>query len=179
MATSTSPDTAHELNQPITAAITNANTCLRWLRERPDLQEAREATMRVVRYGTRAAEIIKRLTSFYKEGAPSQRELMDINKVVPEMIGLLQNETSRHSVTIRTDLAPEMPRVMAEVSLPTAETEDIFKAFFTSKPRGAGMGLAITRSLIEAHGGRLWTTPDAHRGTTFHFTLPREQGAYA
>lgn len=217
---------AHELNQPITAAITNANTVMRWLaREQPDVQEAREATMRMVKDGTRAAEIINRMRSFYKKGGQDQRELVDMNEVVSEMMGLLQNEASRRTIAMRTDLAPELPKVMADrvqlqqvlmnlmlnsieamqgkagelcikselastgellvsvsdtgVGLPADGAGDIFKAFVTTKPQGTGMGLAITRSLIEAHGGRLWATANTHRGATFHFTLPREQGAHA
>lgn len=210
---------AHELNQPITAAITNANTSLRWLaREEPDLEEAREAIMRIVKDGTRAAEIINRLKSFYKKGAPPQPGLVDLNEVAREMLMLLRNEASRYLIAIRTELAPELPRVMADrvqlqqvfmnlmlnaieamketggeltiksqlgndgqllisvsdtgVGLPPDKADQLFNAFFTTKPQGTGMGLAITRSIIEAHGGRLWASANPGRGATFHFTLP-------
>jgi len=60
------------------------------------------------------------------------------------------------------------------VGLPNENVEQIFPAFFTTKPQGSGMGLAITRSIEESHGGRLWATANDGRGTTFHFTLPTQ-----
>jgi PAS domain S-box-containing protein len=215
---------AHELNQPITAAITNANTSLRWLaRVPPNLDEAREAITRIVKDGTRAAEIINRLRSFYKKGTPPQPELVDVNEVAHEMMMLLRNETNRYSIAMRTELAPELPKVMADrvqlqqvfmnlmlngieamkddggeltitsertedrqlrisisdtgVGLPCEKVDHIFDAFFTTKPQGTGMGLAITRSIVEAHGGRLWASANTGSGATFHFTLPNEATA--
>jgi len=210
---------SHELRQPIAAAITDAKTCLRWLaREQPDLEEAREATMRVVNDGNRAAEIIERLRSFYKKGAPLERELVDVNEVVREMLDLLCSEANRYSICTRTYLAAELPKVMADrvqlqqvlmnlmlngieamkdtggeltirserdengellmaisdcgVGLPTEKADQIFEAFFTTKPQGSGMGLTISRSIIKSHGGRLWAGANANRGVTFYFTLP-------
>ena len=97
---------SHELKQPITAAITDAKTCLRWLtRDQPDVEEAREATMRTMKDGTRAAEIIDRLRSLYKKGAPPERELVDVNELVREMLVLLRSEADRYSISLRTDLA--------------------------------------------------------------------------
>ena len=88
---------AHEINQPIAATITSANACLRWLaHDPPDLERARAATMRIEKDGNRAAQIIQRLRAFYKTGAPPQRELVDINEVVDEMLVLLRNEATRH-----------------------------------------------------------------------------------
>jgi signal transduction histidine kinase len=211
---------AHELHQPITAAITNANTSLRWLaRNEPDLGEAREAILRIVKDGARAAEIINRLRSFYKKGTPPQPELVDLNEVATEMLMLLRNEANRYSIVMRTELAPELPRAMADrvqlqqvlmnlmlngieamkdrageltirsqltaegqvlisvsdtgVGLPNEKLEQIFNAFFTTKPHGTGMGLSISRSIVESHGGRLWATGNSPRGARFHFTLPR------
>jgi signal transduction histidine kinase len=106
---------SHELKQPITAAITNAKTCLRWLtRDQPDLDEAREATMRTMNDGTRAAEIIDRLRSFYKKGPPPERELVDVNELVREMLVLVRSEAGRYSIRMRTELAAELPRVVAD-----------------------------------------------------------------
>jgi PAS domain S-box-containing protein len=212
---------AHELKQPIAAAITNAQTCSRWLaRDEPQLQEAREAILRVVKDSTRAVEIIDRLRCFYKKAGPAERELVDVNEVAREMLVLLRSEANRYSISMRTELAAELPRTKADrvqlqqvfmnvvlnaieatkdtggeltiksersdddqllisvsdtgVGLPSEKVEEIFNAFFTTKPQGTGMGLAITRSIIEAHGGRLWATANAGRGATFHFTLPPE-----
>jgi PAS domain S-box-containing protein len=215
---------AHELNQPITGAITSADACLRWLaHEPPDLERARAATMRVKKDGTRAAEIINRLRAFYKKGAPPHCESVNANEVVNEMVVLLRSQAGRHSVSIRTEIPTELPSILADrvqlqqvfmnlmlnaieamqdsggeltirsqrtdnhmlaisisdtgVGLPTEGADQIFDAFFTTKPQGTGMGLAITRSIVEAHGGRLWASPNAGRGATFHFTLPADEGA--
>jgi len=214
---------AHEINQPIAATITSASACLRWLRhEPPDLERARAAAGRIEQDGNRAAEIVHRLRMFYKTGAPPQRELVDINEVVGEMLVLLRSEAARHSIVLRTELAPLLPQVMADrvqlqqvlmnlmlngieamtdgagelsirsqrtenglllvsvsdtgVGLPSEKVELIFNAFYTTKPQGTGMGLAISRSIIEAHGGRLWATANGQRGATFHFTVPTEAG---
>jgi signal transduction histidine kinase len=106
---------AHELKQPITAAITDAQTCLRWLtRDQPDVEEARKATLRTVKDNTRAAELIDRLRSLYKKGAPPERESVDVNELVREMLVLLRSEANRHSISIRTDLAVELPKVTAD-----------------------------------------------------------------
>jgi PAS domain S-box-containing protein len=212
---------AHELNQPITAAITSANACLRWLGHNPpDLERARSAATRIENDGTRAAEIIHRLRAFYKTGAPPKLELVDVNQVAGEMLALLRNEADRRSISLRTELALQLPQIMADrvqlqqvlmnlllngieaitdgpgevtirshsteqglllisvtdtgVGLPGENPDRLFSAFYTTKPQGTGMGLAISRSIIEAHGGRLWATANAERGATFHFTLPAE-----
>jgi signal transduction histidine kinase/HAMP domain-containing protein len=212
---------AHEVNQPLAAAITNSNTCLRWLaRDPPNLEEAREAASRTVKDATRAAEIIRRIRFFFKKGAP-QRELVDVNEAIQEIIVLLRNEADRCSVSIRTDLAADLPQVMAdrvqlqqvfmnlmlngieaikemnaagEVTVKSRrgdgthllisvsdtgvglipQADQLFDAFYTTKPDGIGMGLSISRSIIESHGGRLWAAPNAGPGATFHFTLPSE-----
>jgi C4-dicarboxylate-specific signal transduction histidine kinase len=213
---------AHEIKQPITAAVTDARTCLRWLgRDNPDLSEAREAASRLVTDVSRAAEIISRISLLFKKGAP-QRELVDVNELIREMIVLLRNEAARYSISIRSDLAETLPRVMADriqlqqvfmnlmlngieamkdletggeltvrsqqgegsqllvsigdtgVGLQLEEAERVFDAFYTTKDQGTGMGLPISRSIIESHGGRLWADPNAGRGAIFRFTLPSE-----
>jgi signal transduction histidine kinase len=210
---------AHEIKQPIAAAITSANSCIEWLaHEPPNLDRARAAANKVDKYGNRAAEIIDRIRSLYKK-SPSQRELVDVNQIIHEMLSLLKGEADRCSVAMRTELAAELPKVRAErvqlqqvfmnlmlnaieamqdeggeltvksqlqdsqlllsvsdtgVGLPTEKTEQIFSAFFTTKSQGSGMGLAISRSILESHGGRLWATANDGRGATFHFTLPTE-----
>src|SRR5246127_4659752 len=105
---------AHEVNQPIAAAVTDANTCVRWLtRDQPDLEEAREAASRVVKDATRAAEIIARVRMVFKKGV-AQRELVDVNELIREMIILLRNEISRQSIAVRTQLAEALPQIMGD-----------------------------------------------------------------
>jgi C4-dicarboxylate-specific signal transduction histidine kinase len=211
---------AHEVNQPIAAAGTDANTCLRWLtRDQPNLEEARAAASRVVKDTTRAAEIISRIRLLFKKDN-SQRELVDVNELIREMIVLLRSEASRYSISFRTDLAADLPQIMADrvqlqqvllnlmingidamkevdgmrqlsinsrrpenehmqisvsdtgVGLPPQKADQIFNAFVTTKPNGTGMGLSISRSIVQAHGGRLWAGDNSPRGASFNFTLP-------
>jgi signal transduction histidine kinase/PAS domain-containing protein len=217
---------AHEIKQPITAAATNAKTCLRWLgRDEPNLTEAREAASRIVKDVTRAADIIGRISSLFKKDAP-QRELVDVNELVREMIVLLRSEANRYAISIRAELAEDLPKVMADrvqlqqvfmnlmlngidamkgtagggeltikseaddgqllisvsdtgVGLPPEQADQIFRAFFTTKDNGTGMGLPISRSIIESHGGRLWATGASGPGATFQFTLPVTVAAHA
>src|SRR3982074_3163351 len=92
---------AHEIRQPISAAVTNAKTCMRWLgRDEPDLAEASEAASRIIKDATRAADIISRISLLFKKGA-LQRELVDVNEVIREMIVLLRSEANRYSISIR------------------------------------------------------------------------------
>jgi len=210
---------AHEIKQPIAAAITNVNTGLRWLaRDEPNLEEARKAMMRAAKDGARAAEIITSLRSFYMKDAPPQLEMVDLNEVAREMLMLLRDEAARYRITMRTELAPKLPTVMigrvqlqqvfmnlmlnaieamketageltiksqlsdadqllisvsdTGVGLPAEKHEQIFDAFFTTKKSGTGMGLPISKSIIESHGGRLCVSDVSEKGATFQFTLP-------
>jgi PAS domain S-box-containing protein len=105
---------AHEVNQPITAAVTNANTCVRWLAgDTPNIEEARDAALRSAKDGTRAAEIISRIRLLFKKGT-TEREVVDVNEVIREMIVLLRGEATRYAVSIRTDLADDLPQLMAD-----------------------------------------------------------------
>jgi PAS domain S-box-containing protein len=214
---------AHEINQPIGAAIASAGAGLRWLdREEPALQQAREAFARIRDDGKRAADIITGLKAFYRKDVSPQRVLLGINEVVREMLVLLRREADQHSVVMRTELAPDLPAVRAdrvqlqqvlmnlmvngfeamgnsggelvirtrpvadglEVSvsdtgsgIPAGQMEQIFSAFVTTKAGGSGMGLAISRTIVEWHGGRLWAEANPGRGVTFRFTLPVAQAS--
>ncbi len=215
---------AHEVKQPIAAAVTDANTCVRWLsRDDPDVEAAREAASRVVKDATRAAEIITRVRQLFKKGTPEQA-LIDVNEIIREMIVLLGSDATRYDVSIQTELAKDMPKVLGDrvqlqqvlmnlmtngidamkdldgtreliissqaeddhlmisvsdtgVGLPPKQADQIFDAFFTTKPQGTGMGLRISRSIVESHGGRLWAAANSPRGASFHLTLPIEAEA--
>src|SRR3989442_12602457 len=105
---------AHEVNQPITAAVTDANACLRWLtRDAPDVEEARAAASRIVKDAMRAADIVSRIRLLFQKSTP-QRELVDLNEVIREMIVLLRGEATRYSISIRTELAADLPQVMGD-----------------------------------------------------------------
>jgi len=216
---------AHEVNQPIAAAVTDASTCLRWLaREHPDVEEARKAASRAVKDATRAAEILSRVRLLFKKSTP-QRELVDVNDVVREMIMLVRSEATRYNVSVQTYLEIDLSRVMGDrvqlqqvlmnlmingieamknidgtrelmiksraekeqvlvsvsdtgVGLPAQQADQIFDAFFTTKLHGTGMGLRISRSILESHGGRLWAENNSPRGASFYFTLPTKIEAH-
>ncbi|HET7852480.1 MAG TPA: MHYT domain-containing protein, partial [Methyloceanibacter sp.] len=105
---------AHEVIQPIAAAVTHADACLRWLdREPPDLDEARAAVMMIVKDGTVAKEITERIRLLFKKGTP-QRELVDVNEVIREMVVLLQGEVTRFSISVRTELARDLPYIVGD-----------------------------------------------------------------
>src|SRR5712672_1185791 len=105
---------AHEVNQPIAAAVISADACLRWLDgNTPNLEEARASAMRIMENGRRAAEIISRIRVLFEKGV-LKRELVDVNEVIREMIVLLRSELTRYSISVRTELAAELPRVMGD-----------------------------------------------------------------
>jgi signal transduction histidine kinase len=105
---------AHEIKQPIGAVVTNAEACLRLLdRDQPDLPEAREAALEMAKDSRRAADIIEHVRSLYRKDS-SYQEMVDVNEVIREMVVMLQREANRHSVTTRTDLSEELPKVMAD-----------------------------------------------------------------
>ena len=217
---------AHEIKQPISASVTSANACLRWLAHNPpDLERARAAAARIEQEGNRAADIINSLRSFYKTGTPAERQSVDVKDTIREMTALLETEAARYSVTIRTEFDADMPHILADrvqlqqvlmnlmlngieamketggelairsrvypeghitvsisdtgVGLPAESGERIFEPFHTTKPQGTGMGLTITRSIVESYGGRVWVATKEGEGATFHFTLPSRAEAYA
>ncbi|HLX82440.1 MAG TPA: PAS domain-containing protein, partial [Terriglobales bacterium] len=217
---------AHEIKQPIAAAITSASACLRWLGHvPPDVERACAAAARIEQEGNRAADIINSLRSFYKTGTPAERQWVDVKGTVREMSALLRTEAARYSVTIRTEFEVDPPHILVDrvqlqqvlmnlmlnaieamkdiggeltirshvnpeghltvsindtgVGLPAEGADLIFDPFHTTKPQGTGMGLTITRSIVESYGGRVWATANQGAGATFHFTLPTGAEAHA
>ena len=211
---------AHEVNQPLSAIVNNGSAALRWLAaDTPDLAEAREAVRDIVRDGKRAGEIIARIRALLRK-TDTEKERLDINQTVQEVVALTRKETAVKGVTLRSELAAGLPPVwgdrvqlqqvilnlimngaeaMAAVSgrprelligsrrhesdrvlvavrdsgvgIDPEHRERIFDAFYTTKAQGLGMGLAISRSIVEDHGGRLWAMPNDGPGATFQFTL--------
>jgi PAS domain S-box-containing protein len=211
---------AHEINQPLTAVVTSANACQRWLAgPMPNLDEARAAVARITRDGNRASDVIGRIRALVKKSATEQTEL-DINEVIQEVLGLLQNEIQKNRVALRMELTADLRRILGDriqlqqvilnlvmngieamsgamersrellirsrqhesdkvlvavqdsgIGIDPQNLEKIFDAFYTTKSQGMGMGLAISRSIIENHGGKLWAIPNDGPGATFQFTL--------
>jgi PAS domain S-box-containing protein len=212
---------AHEVNQPVAAAVTNAEAALRWLSARPpNLEEVRQALARIVKDGTRAGDVIGRIRELVKK-SPPRKESVDVNEAIREVIEFTRSEAVKTGVSVRTELADSLPRIegdrvelqqvvlnltlnavqamaaladgVRDLLITTAQTESndvlvavndsgpglapdsaerIFDPFYSTKPGGLGMGLSISRSIIEAHEGRLWVTANQAGGTTFHFTVP-------
>ena len=211
---------AHEISQPISGAMTNANVGLRKLAgDNPNLDEVRGALARTARDAQRAADIIGRIRLQFEKGPPN-RVRLDMNEILPETVALLRDQAMRYDISVRTELVAALPQIVGDrvqlqqvamnlivnsieamkdvdgiremvirskraendeilvsftdtgIGLPPQLAEQIFDPFFTTKPHGTGMGLRISRSIVESHGGRLWAERATGRGATFQFTLP-------
>ncbi|HEX4409545.1 MAG TPA: PAS domain S-box protein [Xanthobacteraceae bacterium] len=211
---------AHEVNQPIAAAIMGAETAQRWLaRQPPDTERAGQAIGNSLKDTQRAADVIRQIRALVKK-APERKDDLKINEAISEVIELARGEISKNSVALRTKLAEALPLVQGDrvqlqqvmlnlivnaveamsqtgasrrellisseseadcilvavrdsgPGLPEAALERPFEAFYTTKSTGLGMGLSICRSIVEAHGGRLWATANAPIGAVFQFTIP-------
>jgi PAS domain S-box-containing protein len=212
---------AHEVNQPIAAMVANVEAGLNWLEAQPpNLERVRQTFGWIANDGMRAGDIIGRIRALIRN-APPQKENLEINQAVLEVIALTRSEAFKNGVSVRTQFAEGLPAVQADrvqlqqvvlnlivnaieamavlgegerellistgldasdgvhvtlrdsgLGLDPKNVERLFEAFYTTKPTGMGMGLAICRSIIEAHGGRMWAGANEPRGAVFQFTLP-------
>jgi len=211
---------AHEVNQPIAAAVTYASAARRFLSAKPpNFREVDDALSLIVKEGNRAGEVVGRIRALIKK-APARKDAVEINDAILEIIALTRTEAANNSVSVRTQLAEGLPRVQGDrvqlqqvllnliinaieamrdvgekerellissrnepdgVSVEVRDSgpgfapatlDHVFEAFHTTKPNGLGLGLSICRSIIEAHNGRLWASPNVPRGAIFRFIAP-------
>jgi PAS domain S-box-containing protein len=212
---------AHEVNQPLAAIVTNANASLRWLAaDPPNLDEVREATVRIIADGNRASDVVGRIRGLLAK-KEAQKELLKVDDVIGDVVALTKSEAQRNGTSVQVDLSAAPAVVLADrvqlqqvllnlmlngmdamngvtgrsrtltiqsrrhetnavfvavrdsgAGISEEHLPHIFDAFYTTKNGGLGMGLAIGRSIIEAHGGRIWATSEKARGATLQFTLP-------
>jgi PAS domain S-box-containing protein len=212
---------AHEMNQPLTSILSNAQAALRFLaHDDADLEEVRSILKDIVDEDKRAGEVIHRLRVLLHKGEVQYRPF-DLNEMVRDVLKLMRTDLVDQGVTVHTDLAQALPVANADrvqlqqvllnlvmnacdamstgpaddqtVTIRTAPgehegirvsvadrgvglqpdlLEKVFEPFFTTKPHGTGLGLSVCRTIVTAHGGKLWAVNNPEKGATFHFTLP-------
>jgi PAS domain S-box-containing protein len=212
---------AHEINQPLSGIITNAGTCLRMLdSDPPNIEGARETVRRTLRDGNRAADVISRLRALFSKKEFSL-EPLDLNEATREVIALSMSDLQRNRVTLRSELAADLPPVTGDrvqlqqvilnlvrnasdamadigerprdllirtlrdgdgrvrlsvqdagIGVGPQDLQKLFEAFYTTKNGGMGIGLSVSRSIIERHHGRLWAEANDGPGATFSFSVP-------
>ena len=211
---------AHEVNQPIAAALANAEAALSWLtRKQQNLSEARKALKRIVQNVSRASDVVERVRRLGR-GTSRREDSIQINDMIREVIDLTSRDAAKHHVLVKTQFQKGLPpaqgdrvelqqvilnlilnaveamsgseepreiviatvrRAADEALVAVRDTgpgltsevqENLFTAFYTTKPNGLGLGLSICRSIVERHGGRLWASANAPRGAVFQFTIP-------
>ncbi|WP_212626250.1 AAA family ATPase [Pseudomonas sp. PP3] len=212
---------AHEVSQPIAATLMNAHAALRWLNmQPPEFGEVRQALDSLVKQSNRAADVLGRIRGHIRN-APAQKEPMDINAMIREMVEFTRSQVAKCGATLQTQLADGLPLVegdrvelqqvllnlminaleaMGAVSdgvrqlrirsmlndagwvrvcvsdsgpgFTGGDGEHVFASFYTTKSAGLGLGLSICRSIVEAHGGKLWACANQPRGAIFQFSLP-------
>ncbi len=214
---------AHEVNQPLSAIVTNSHAAIRWMeREQPDYQEVVAALGRVHRDAVHAAGVIARIRDFLKKRGRNH-VTVDLHGMVDCLVQMIHRRLTEAKVAVRIEISEQLPLVKAdqvqlqqvvlnllvnsidalftqrrkdaEIALTVCQRSDkdilftvsdngpgippdkqpmIFEAFFSSKSDGLGMGLAISKTIVESHGGSLWLASSNPDGTCFAFTIPVE-----
>lgn len=215
---------AHELNQPLTAILSNAQAARRFLAADPaDSGQLLEILDDIVDDDNRAGEVIRRMRSLFKK-EEIEFDVIDLPSVIRDVMPLVNTDAVLHNIRLAVELPlrpvfvrgnkiqlqqvalnlllnafnamNECPPTQRQVNvgievcnpplvkvavrdrgtgLRNDQLEKMFEPFFTTKPDGLGMGLSISRSIIEAHAGRLWAENNSDRGATFYFTLPMSE----
>jgi len=215
---------AHEINQPLSAIMSNAQAAQRFLAApQPDLAEVRAILTDIVEDDARAGEVIRRLRELLKHQG-TRRHSLDLNALLGEVARMLHSDAVRRGIDVQLDLAPQLPPIQGDriqlqqvalnlmlnayeamearpredrrlvvrtaergdgvltavsdsgSGIPEGDMDRIFKPFYTTKPQGLGMGLSLSRTIVQAHRGRLWAESPPAGGTTFYFNLPVEAG---
>ena len=218
---------AHEVKQPLSGMIMNADAGLRWLdRAMPDLDEAKAAFKKIVADGHRAGAVIGSIRAIFKKDVRNRTSL-DVNDLIGEALSLVRGDLQKHRIVVQAEPNEQLPRIMGDriqlqqvllnlitnaidsmaakdgarvlcvrsevhdggsvivsvadtgTGIGSQELERIFNPLFTTKSGGMGMGLSICRSIIEAHDGRLWVTPNKREGAVFQFMLHADGGTSA
>ncbi|RKP43626.1 PAS domain S-box protein [Trinickia fusca] len=214
---------AHELNQPLTAILSNSQAAQRFMEAEPiDVSEVQETLKDIVADNCRASEIIRKMRALVRKGDVELQPL-DVGSVVRDVVMLVHSDAVVRGIRTRVDIAADLPAVHGDKvqlqqvvlnlllnafdavhechaadrvvdvqvapkpgalvriavrdrgqGLTVDQMDKIFKPFFTSKPHGLGLGLSISRSIVAAHGGRLWAENNDERGATFYVALPAE-----
>jgi signal transduction histidine kinase len=212
---------AHEVNQPLSGIIMNANTCLLMLSaDPPNVDGARTTARRTIRDGNRVSDVITRLRALFSK-KDTATEALDLNEATREVIALSRSELERNRVIPRLEFADDLALVTGDrvqlqqvilnllrnASEAMSDVDDrprqlvirterdegdhvrlsvqdagagfepddanrLFEPFYTTKSGGMGVGLSVSRSIIESHSGRLWATPNDGPGSTFSFSIP-------
>lgn len=217
---------AHELNQPLTATLANAQAARRYLaHSQPDLEEVRAIINDVVTDTIRAGDVIKHVRALVSKGN-QEFSAVNIDEVIRDVVSFLHSDVAARKAFVELDLAPGLPVIQGDpiqlqqvlvnltlnafdamealeipkrrvvisavreshnglrvsvrdcgAGIPADKLETVFLSYYTTKSKGMGFGLPMTRAIVEAHGGRIWAENQSQGGAVFHLVLPAANGS--